>query len=76
MPSLVAIFPSADWSEREVFDLFGIPFSGHPNLERLFMWRDFSGHPLRKDCPLDGGDVFCRSDMGASYTGQAGPLNA
>jgi len=69
-PSLTGRFHSADWSEREVFDLFGIPFTGHPNLERLLMWRDFPGHPLRKDFPLDGGDAFCTGDTGTSYAGR------
>ena len=74
VPSLTGRFRSADWAEREVFDLFGIPFSGHPNLERLLMWKDFPGHPLRKDFPLDGGDPFC-NDVGASYAGDARTLN-
>ena len=76
VPSLVSRFKSADWAEREVFDLFGIPFDGHPNLQRLLMWEDFPGHPLRKDFPLDGGDVFCTQDIGASYAPEARSLNA
>ena len=71
VPSLVSRFKTADWFEREVFDLFGIRFEGHPNLKRLLMWDDFEGHPLRKDFPLDGGDVFCTSDTGTSYAGDA-----
>jgi NADH-quinone oxidoreductase subunit C len=74
-PSLVSRFKSADWAEREVFDLFGIPFEGHPNLTRLMMWEDFPGHPLRKDFPLDGGDLFCSQDIGASYAPEARSLN-
>lgn len=74
MPSLVPRYKAADWFEREVFDLFGIPFSGHPNLQRLLMWRDFPGHPLRKDFPMDGGDSFC-NDVGASFAGRARTLN-
>ncbi len=74
VPSLTGRYKSADWAEREVFDLFGIPFSGHPNLERLLMWKDFPGHPLRKDFPLEGGDVFC-TDVGASYAGSARTLS-
>lgn len=71
VPSLVSRFKTADWFEREVFDLFGISFEGHPNLKRLLMWDDFQGHPLRKDFPLDGGDVFCTADTGTSYAGDA-----
>lgn len=76
VPSLVPQFKSADWSEREVFDLFGIPFEGHPDLRRLLMWEDFQGHPLRKDFPLDGGDTFCNADTGTSYAGSARTLNS
>jgi NADH-quinone oxidoreductase subunit C len=76
VPSLVSRFKSADWAEREVYDLFGIPFQGHPNLTRLLMWEDFPGHPLRKDFPLDGGDLFCSQDIGASFAPEARSLNA
>ncbi|WP_005036101.1 NADH-quinone oxidoreductase subunit C [Holophaga foetida] len=75
LPSLSVRFRSAEWSEREVFDMFGIPFTGHPNLERLLMWKDFPGHPLRKDFPMDGGDAFCTGDTGTSYAGRACTLN-
>ena len=67
MPSLVSRFKTADWYEREVFDLFGIPFEGHPNLQRLLTWDDFPGHALRKDFPLDGGDPFCMEGCTAPY---------
>lgn len=67
MPSLVSRFKTADWYEREVFDLFGIPFEGHPNLKRLLTWDDFPGHALRKDFPLDGGDPFCMEGCTAPY---------
>lgn len=68
VPTLTARFHSADWAEREVFDLFGIPFEGHPDLRRLITWDDFPGHALRKDFPLDGGDPFCMADSTAPYT--------
>jgi len=67
MPTLADRFKTADWFEREVFDLFGIRFDGHPNLERLLTWEDFPGHPLRKDFPLDGGDPFCMEGCTAPY---------
>jgi NADH-quinone oxidoreductase subunit C len=49
VPSLVALWRAADLQEREVFDLFGIVFNGHPNLKRIFLWEGFPGYPLRKD---------------------------
>lgn len=67
VPSLVSRFKTADWFEREVFDLFGIPFEGHPDLRRLLTWDDFPGHALRKDFPLDGGDPFCMEGCTAPY---------
>ena len=52
--SLVGLWPGANMLEREVFDLFGIHFDGHPNLSRLMMPDDWEGHPLRKDYPVEG----------------------
>ncbi len=49
LPSLVSVFPGADFQEREAWDLFGVRFSGHPNLRRILMWEGFHGHPMRKD---------------------------
>lgn len=51
--SVTAVYGSADWAERECFDMMGIHFTGHPNLKRLLMWDNFIGHPLRKDYPLN-----------------------
>ena len=49
--SVVSVWPAANWLEREVWDMFGIQFKGHPNLKRILMYEEFKGHPLRKDYP-------------------------
>ena len=54
VPSVIGLFRSADWAEREVWDMFGIYFSGHPDMRRLLTDYGFEGHPLRKDFPLTG----------------------
>ena len=54
VPSLTSLYPTADWQERETFDMFGIVFDGHPALTRILMPDDWDGHPQRKDYPLGG----------------------
>jgi NADH/F420H2 dehydrogenase subunit C len=57
VPSVVSVWPTADWHEREAWDLFGIRFEGHPNPRRILMDDDWEGHPLRKDYPIGGEPV-------------------
>jgi NADH-quinone oxidoreductase subunit C len=54
VPSIIEVFPGADWFERETYDLYGIVFAGHPDMRRILTDYGFEGHPLRKDFPLTG----------------------
>ncbi|WP_020473782.1 NADH-quinone oxidoreductase subunit C [Zavarzinella formosa] len=62
VPSIADLYPTADWHERETFDLCGIQFTGHPDLRRILMAEDWDGHPLRKDYefPLEYHGIRCR----------------
>ena len=55
VPSVVSIWPGSNWPEREVYDLVGVRFSGHPDLRRIIMPEDYPDHPLRKDFDVEGG---------------------
>ena len=74
IPSVVAIYPTADWHERETWDMFGICFDGHPALTRILMPDDWPGHPQRKDYPLGGipveykGGTIAPPDQRRSYS--------
>jgi len=57
--SVSSIYKTANWYEREVYDMFGIRFKNHPNLKRILMWDEFEGHPLRKEYPLEGDNLHC-----------------
>ena len=62
VPSVIEVWPTADWHEREAWDMMGIPIEGHPNLKRILMDDDWEGHPLRKDYPIGGEPVRFSED--------------
>jgi len=64
VPTLTSVWPGANWPEREVFDLMGIRFAGHPNMRRIVLPENFRGHPLRKDFPVKGiGEDYLIEDL-------------
>ncbi|MDM7460609.1 MAG: NADH-quinone oxidoreductase subunit C [bacterium] len=74
VPSVTGIWDGASYPEREVYDLFGIPFEGHPNLKRILMPDDWVGHPLRKDFPLGGEEIpFAQGTWGPSIEDKTHP---
>jgi NADH:ubiquinone oxidoreductase subunit C len=62
VPTATGLWHSANWHEREVYDLFGVPFSGHPDLRRLLCHHEFEGHALRKDYPIEQGQECSRPE--------------
>jgi NADH-quinone oxidoreductase subunit C len=58
LPTVVDLFPTADFQEREIFDMFGVVFDGHPDMRRILMPEDYEGHPQRRDFPIGGEPVI------------------
>lgn len=74
VPSVTGIWEGANYPEREVYDMFGIPFEGHPNLKHILMPDDWVGHPLRKDFPLGGEEIpFAQGTWGPSIEDKTHP---
>jgi len=69
LPTLAGLYASANWHERETYDMMGIRYEGHPDMKRILMWDDYPYHPLRKDFPLAGIEVPLPADDVAEVTG-------
>ena len=75
LPTIVPIYPNANWSEREIWDMFGIRFDGHPDPRRILMPADWEGHPLRKDYPLGYEEVQFTFNVGDVEVRKPRPKN-
>lgn len=74
VPSVFPIFKSADWMERECFDMFGVKFAGHPDLRRILMYEEFTGYPLRKDYPANKTQPLVPYREGTAELNRMGPF--
>ena len=73
VPTLCGVWRGANWPEREVFDMYGIRFAGHPDMSRILLWDGFNGYPLRKDFPVEGIDTGAAA-YPESYGEASGPV--
>ena len=73
VPSVTSVWAGANWPEREVYDMFGVRFSGHPDMTRILLWEGFNGYPLRKDFPVEGIDTGS-AIYPEYYEDEAGPV--
>lgn len=73
VPSVIPVWAGANWTEREVYDMFGVRFTDHPDMTRILLWEGFNGHPLRKEFPVEGIDTGS-AIYPEYYEEQAGPV--